>query len=72
MDRYAKIVLTILAINTTILAADVVVSRFISDAWAQSSVYVEGGNLDVNITGGQLDYETDMTGGPTLKVCTEC
>src|SRR5437016_522174 len=22
--------------------------------------------------GGRLDYETDTTGGPTLKVCTQC
>lgn len=72
MDKYTKFVLTVLAINTTLLAIDVVATRFIEDASAQTPVYVEGGHLSVEITGGRLDYETDITSGPTLKVCTQC
>ncbi len=75
IDRYTKIVLTIIAVNLTLIVADAVLSRAIPDAWAQQqSVWVDGGNLrvtsvgyvgggtlDVNVTGGFLDV--NVTGG---------
>ena len=71
-DRYTKIVLTVIALCLSVLAADVVLRRAIPDAFAQNTVYVAGGSLSVRVTGGRLDYETDVSGGPTLKVCTDC
>lgn len=65
IDRYTKIILTILAFNTSLMVADQILNKFFPEAWAQSV-------LDVNVVGGQLDYETDITGGPTLKVCIDC
>ena len=65
IDRYTKIILTVIAINLTVIVASEVLTFVIPEARAQQtiSVYVEGGTLD---------YETDITGGPTLKVCTDC
>jgi len=63
-DHYTKIILTVIAINMTLLVVDSFLEKFIPNAWAET-MYVE-------ITGGRLDYETDVSGGPTLKVCTEC
>jgi hypothetical protein len=62
VDTYTKIVLTVIAVALVWNAAkDVAVPA----AWAQ-------GVVDVRVVGGMLDYETDTTGGPTLKVCTNC
>ena len=72
MDRYTKVVLTVIAINLTLTTLSEGMKRAVPDAWASTSVYVEGGYLDVNVSGGRLDYETDVSGGPTLKVCTQC
>ena len=72
LDRYTKIVLTVIAANTTLMVINGLLEKLIPDAWAQTGVYVEGGELSVHVSGGQLDYETDITAGPTLKVCTEC
>ena len=64
-DKYTKIILTVIALNTTIMAADSVFKSLIPEARAQ-------GTMSVYVEGGRLDYETDVTGGPTLKVCTDC
>lgn len=65
IDRYTKLVLTVIAVNLTVIVADTLLSRALPDAWAQETipVYVEG---------GVLDYETDVTSGPRLRVCTDC
>jgi len=65
IDRYTKIILTVIALNTTLMVADGLLNKLIPEVWAQ-------GTNRVYITGGALDYETDITGGPTLKVCTDC
>lgn len=74
MDRYSKIVLTVIAINLSINTVEIVRDAVAPKAMAQSvtPVRVVGGSLDVEVTGGRLDYETDVSGGPTLKVCTNC
>ena len=64
-DRYTKIVLTVIAINLTASSVDRLLRLTIPNAWAQET-------MDVHVVGGQLDYETDVTAGPTLKVCTNC
>ena len=73
-DRYTKVILTIIAVNLTLIVADNFLSKAIPDVWAQNivSVRVVGGQVGVHVDGGRLDYETDTTGGPTLKVCTQC
>lgn len=65
VDRYVKILLTIIAVDLTLIVADVVLRRALPEAWADRTV-------DVRVVGGRLDYETDVSGGPTLKVCTSC
>lgn len=35
-------------------------------------VFAQRGTMDVRVVGGRLDYETDVSGGPTPKVCTQC
>lgn len=65
IDRYTKVVLTIIAIDLTLVVADDLLRKVVPDAWAQSAT-------PVRIVGGRLDYETDVSGGPTLKVCTDC
>lgn len=65
MDRYSKIILTVIAINLTLVVGDRFLGKVVPVAWAQ-------GTVDVRVVGGRLDYETDISGGPTLKVCTEC
>lgn len=65
IDRYTRVVLTIIAINLTIIVAHGVGELFFPEAWAQQTV-------PVYVQGGQLDYETDISSGPTLKVCTDC
>jgi hypothetical protein len=74
MDRYTKVVLTVIAINLTLTTLSEGMKRAVPDAWAATAtpVRVTGGYLDVHVSGGRLDYETDVTGGPTLKVCTQC
>lgn len=64
-DRYTKAILTVIAVSLAVIASDVVLDRMVPEATAQ-------GIVDVHVVGGRLDYETDVTGGPTLKVCTEC
>jgi hypothetical protein len=64
-DRYTKIILTIIAINLTAIAVDTFLKKAIPEVWAQSTV-------NVLVVCGRLDYETDVSGGPTLKVCTQC
>ena len=65
VDRYTKVILTVIAVNLTVIVADILLPRLIPDAYAQSA-------QRVYITGGRLDYETDVGGGPTLKVCLDC
>lgn len=62
VDTYTKAVLTVIAVALVWLAVKDTVSP---PAWAQGVVQVE-------VVGGRLDYETDISGGPTLKVCTSC
>ena len=61
-DRYTKIVLTVIAAALVWLGAKDVITPH---AWAQ-------GVVDVNVVGGRLDYETDISSGPALKVCLDC
>lgn len=65
MDRYTKIILTIIALNLTLISGDKFLTIAIPDVWAQNVV-------PVRVIGGRLDYETDVSGGPTLKVCLQC
>ena len=37
-DRYVKILLTVIAINLTVIALNSVVDRFVSDAMAQTDI----------------------------------
>jgi len=48
IDKYTKIILTIIALNTTLLVGDSLLSKLIPDVWAQdiSHIYIEGGKLD--------------------------
>jgi hypothetical protein len=62
VDRYTKIVLTVIAVALIWLAAK---DAIVSLAQAQNVV-------QVRVVGGRLDYETDISAGPTLKVCTQC
>ena len=64
-DRYTKIILTVIAVNLTLIVAKYTLEIIFPNAWAQSITRV-------HVEGGQLDYETDITGGPTLKVCMDC
>ena len=60
VDYYTKAVLTIIAAALVALAA----RDYVLPAYAQTPV---------TISGGMLDYETDLTGGPTLFVhCRNC
>ena len=72
VDRYVKVVLTIIALNLTVIVLHGAFEALTQTAHANvaTPVYVEGGSI--HIDGGRLDYETDITGGPTLKVCTDC
>ena len=65
VDRYTKAVLTIIAISLSVIAVGQIHNFAVPNAWAQ-------GTVSVYVEGGTLDYETDITGGPTLKVCTSC
>lgn len=85
-DRYMKVVLTIIAVNLTLIVGDAVLQRAIPEAWAQRptvptnvhvvggliSVLDVGGTLDVRVLGGKLDYGSSSSYGPALKVCTQC
>jgi hypothetical protein len=64
VDRYTKVVLTVIAISLVWIGVRDFAAE-ITPAWAQ-------GTVSVYVTGGRLDYETDISGGPTLKVCTSC
>jgi len=64
IDKYTKIILTIIAFNLTIMTSVDFLSAMFPDAFASQ--------MNVHIDGGMLDYETDVGGGPTLKVCTDC
>jgi hypothetical protein len=61
-DRYTNIILTVIALALVWLG---IKDAITPPAWAQ-------GVMSVRVVGGQLDYETDTSGGPTLKVCTNC
>ena len=65
MDKYTKFILTVIAINLTVLTVERAVTVLVPEVSAQSTV-------NVRVVGGRLDYETDVSGGPTLKVCTQC
>ena len=54
-----------LAVNLTLLVGDGLLKKAVPDVWAQNTV-------PVYVEGGRLDYETDVSGGPTLKVCLNC
>jgi hypothetical protein len=62
IDRYTKTVLTVIAVALVWLG---VKDGIMQHAWGQ-------GVVEVHVDGGMLDYETDVRGGPTLKVCTDC
>lgn len=65
IDRYTKVILTIIAVNLTLIVADSLLKKAVPEVWAQNTV-------PVRVVGGRLDYETDISGGPTLKVCLNC
>ena len=65
IDRYTKAIMTIIAASLVLIVADNFLERVVPEAWAQSVV-------PVKVVGGQLDYETDITSGPTLKICIDC
>lgn len=64
VDKYTKVVLTIIALNLTIMTGKELLAGMFPKAfaeWEQQFVY---------IVGGELDYSTK---GSTLKVhCTNC
>ncbi len=64
MDRTTKFLLAVIAAGLWANIGAVFLKP--QPAFAQRGV------IDVRVVGGQLDYETDVSGGPTLKVCTEC
>ena len=64
MDKTTKIILAAVALGLWLNAG---VALF-----KPTPVIAQGGIIDVHVVGGRLDYETDITAGPTLKVCTEC
>ena len=64
MDKTTKTILAAIAIGLWLNAA---VALF-----RPTPVVAQGGPIEVRVAGGRLDYETDETGGPTLKVCTQC
>jgi len=49
IDKYTKIILTIIALNTTLIVGESFLSKLIPDAWAQDtvSVYIKGGIIDI-------------------------
>jgi hypothetical protein len=61
-DLYTRVVLTVIAAALVWIA--------LKDVLAPPSR--AQGVVSVRIVGGRLDYETDVSGGPTLKVCTNC
>ena len=61
-DLYTKVVLTVIAAALVLHAVKDAVAP---PSWAQ-------GIVSVRVVGGRLDYETDTSPGPTLKVCTNC
>jgi hypothetical protein len=60
VDRYTKFVLTVIAVCLVVLAGDALLKP------------PPEGIVNVRVVGGQLDYETDLRSGPTLKVCIDC
>jgi hypothetical protein len=62
IDLYTKVVLTVIAAALVWHAAK---DALAPPSWAQDIV-------SVRVVGGRLDYETDISAGPTLKVCTNC
>lgn len=61
IDKYTKIVLTIIALNTTLMVGDSLLNKLIPEAWAQGTVnvYVEGGDLD---SVGQIRNTVEVNG----------
>jgi|LauGreDrversion4_2_1035121.scaffolds.fasta_scaffold755824_2 hypothetical protein len=64
MDRTAKFLLAVVGAGLWANASAIFLKP--EPAFAQGRV------LEVRVVGGQLDYETDISSGPTLKVCTAC
>jgi hypothetical protein len=64
MDKTTKLLLAAIAVG---LWANVGMSVL-----KPEPVFAQRGIIDVRVIGGRLDYETDISGGPTLKVCTQC
>ncbi len=54
MDRYTKIILTIIAINSSPIVLERLSQIAIPEARAQNTV-------NVRVVGGRLDYETDVS-----------
>ena len=61
IDKYTKIILTIIALNTTLMVGDSLLGKLIPDVWAQGTmnVYVEGGELD---TVGRIRSSVNVNG----------
>jgi hypothetical protein len=63
MDKTTKLILAAIALGLWFNAAI---------ALLKPIPVVAQGTMNVRVVGGRLDYETDVSGGPTLKVCTQC
>jgi hypothetical protein len=64
MDRTEKFLLAVVGAGLWANASAILLKP--EPAFAQGRV------LEVRVVGGRLDYETDISSGPTLKVCTAC
>lgn len=65
IDRYTKLILTVIAVNLTIMTAGEIGRLLFPDAFA-------GERLHVYVDGGTLDYQSSFKrSGPTLKVSLE-
>ena len=64
MDKTTKIILAAIALGLWMNAG--------VELFKPTPVLAQSGIVDVHVVGGRLDYETDVKGGPTLKVCTQC
>jgi len=72
MDRYTKVILTVVALNLTLIVLNGALEKFVPEAWAQDLSVYSREPVGVYVIGGKLDYQTDMTTGPILQVCTDC
>ena len=71
-DRYTKAVLTIIAVNLTIISVSLTLT--VTDSFLRKAIPEVSAQsiVPVRVVGGRLDYETDVSGDPTLKVCMNC